>query len=379
MRETNGTPWTTSELPFSVSIREARLVALSTPIELGARFPGLAEAPIWGDGAWLAMPVHDDGVVVGAVGAIFDQSRSFDQDYLMAAQRAGDRLGALLGEEQVRRVSASRRLDRTTRAALARLQAVTAALAGAATVQEVSDVVLSNAVEALGASSGGLSLRRGESVVVVSSENYPKQLIDAYREQPLWADMPSPTVIRSGEPLFMESAADWADRYPAVHASADFVFETATAIAPITGHDEVLGALALSFAQPRVFSADERNLPFVLRPGNVSNLATKQPVGIVGVDLVVGPLALAPKALLHVRLERQVGVAVEPPPVDLGERLPDGAEAAHALVDDLLELGEAALLRGGVLPGSEGDGHGAASVLRPVTTLQVFLLALLGK
>lgn len=104
MRETNGTPWTTSELPFSVSIREARLVALSTPIELGARFPGLAEAPIWGDGAWLAMPVHDDGVVVGAVGAIFDQSRSFDQDYLMAAQRAGDRLGALLGEEQVRRV-----------------------------------------------------------------------------------------------------------------------------------------------------------------------------------------------------------------------------------------------------------------------------------
>lgn len=144
------------------------------------------------------------------------------------------------------------------------LQAVTAALAGAFTREQVADIVLHQGRNALGAAAGSVFLLTDDSTVseleVVAHAGYDPTVMARYQRVPLSAPVPNATVVRQGQPEWLQSAHDWERHYPESAAvNAQMGFEAAAAIPLITG-GRTLGAIGLSFVGPRVFSEEDRGL-----------------------------------------------------------------------------------------------------------------------
>jgi serine phosphatase RsbU (regulator of sigma subunit) len=155
---------------------------------------------------------------------------------------------------EVERLTALQRI--THRAA--RLQQVTAALARARTPEDVAGVVVSEGVDALGATGGSMLLPApdGEHVVVPGAVGYGEDLIDALREERLDAPLPAATALRTGEPVWLESQEERDRAFPALQG-----FEAATVAmcaVPLAVGRRTLGALRFSFASRRLFDDDER-------------------------------------------------------------------------------------------------------------------------
>ncbi len=140
----------------------------------------------------------------------------------------------------------------------ARLQQVTAALARARTPQDVADVVVSEGVDALGATGGSMLLPApdGEHVVVPGAVGYGEELVDALREERLDTPLPAATALRTGEPVWLESQEERDRAFPALRG-----FEATTVAMcalPLTAGNRTLGALRFSFSSRRLFDTDER-------------------------------------------------------------------------------------------------------------------------
>ena len=140
----------------------------------------------------------------------------------------------------------------------ARLQQVTAALARARTPEDVAGVVVSEGVDALGATGGSMLLPApdGEHVVVPGAVGYGEELVDALREERLDAPLPAATALRTGEPVWLESQEERDRAFPALRG-----FEAATVAMcalPLTVGSRTLGALRFSFSARRLFDEDER-------------------------------------------------------------------------------------------------------------------------
>jgi serine phosphatase RsbU (regulator of sigma subunit) len=161
---------------------------------------------------------------------------------------------------EVRRLSSAQRAgDRA-----ARLQRVTAALARTRTPEDVAAVVVSEGVDALGASGGGLLLPApdGLHIAVPGVVGYEGGLVDALREELLDAPLPAATALRTGEPVWLESREDRDREFPALHG-----FEAATismCAVPLEVTGRVLGALRFSFDVRKLFDEDERGFVLAL-------------------------------------------------------------------------------------------------------------------
>jgi serine phosphatase RsbU (regulator of sigma subunit)/anti-sigma regulatory factor (Ser/Thr protein kinase) len=155
---------------------------------------------------------------------------------------------------EVERLAALQRV--TDRAA--RSQQVMAALARARTPEDVAAVVVSEGVDALGATGGGMLLPApdGEHVVVPGAVGYGEELVDALREERLDAPLPAATALRTGEAVWLESQDERDRVFPALRG-----FEGATVAMcalPLTVGGRTLGALRFSFSSRRLFDEDER-------------------------------------------------------------------------------------------------------------------------
>ena len=165
----------------------------------------------------------------------------------------------LLVEEIRRLASAQRVSDRA-----ARLQRVTAALARTTTPEDVAAVVVSEGVDALGASGGGMLLPApdGEHLAVPAAVGYGTELVDALREERLDAPLPAATALRTGLPVWLESREERDREFPALRG-----FEGTTismCAVPLVVGDRILGALRFSFAVRRLFDRDERDFVLAL-------------------------------------------------------------------------------------------------------------------
>ncbi len=196
------------------------------------------------------------------------QHRSFRQWYINALatqlRAAGERrtpppletfeehLLADFGEQATARANLER---------IASLQGVTAALAGTTTVIDVATVVIDEGVRALGAVSGGLLLRdRTGRLTVPSSVGYDRSLIETLLNDPKQSELPAPTAVRTGRPVWIESPQDRNERFRAL---VEIEPHTAALCAvPLHVRGETVGALRFSFADPRLF--DEYEQRFVL-------------------------------------------------------------------------------------------------------------------
>lgn len=162
--------------------------------------------------------------------------------------------------EEVQRLAALQRATNRT----ARLQQVTAALARARTPEDVAGVVVSEGVDALGATGGSLLLPAadGEHLSVPGAVGYGVELVDALREERLDAPLPAATALSSGEPVWLESQDERDARFPMLQG-----FEAATVAmcaVPLVVGGRTLGALRFSFGSRRLFDDDERTFVLAL-------------------------------------------------------------------------------------------------------------------
>ena len=132
-------------------------------------------------------------------------------------------------------------------------------LSAALTEEEVVTAILEGAAPLVGASAGVVGLVRGELVEIVGEIGYPEGRIAPWQSFPVAASLPISDVIRTAEPAYCGSAAERDRRWP-VDWKVDLRETHALVVLPLVGRSAVLGAVALSFAEDRSFSATEREL-----------------------------------------------------------------------------------------------------------------------
>lgn len=143
------------------------------------------------------------------------------------------------------------------------LASVISRLASAVRTADVAEIIVEAGNTALEAHSGGLWRISDDrtSLVLARSTNYPPEALERVRTLPLRAGIPIADAVLAKQPVWLASRAEYERRYPASEARTREVspIEYATAALPIMLDDEVLGVLALTFAEVRQFDADERS------------------------------------------------------------------------------------------------------------------------
>jgi GAF domain-containing protein len=139
---------------------------------------------------------------------------------------------------------------------LPRLQAITAALAAAASEAGAAEVVLDQVLPAIGADAGLLAVVGEEGALrVVGAAGYG-ELADQWHVIPLDAGLPLSEAARTGEAVWVSTGEERVLSFPASRAIP--VVHQALAALPLELEGRVEGVLGLSFTEPRAFSADDR-------------------------------------------------------------------------------------------------------------------------
>ncbi|HEX5511343.1 MAG TPA: GAF domain-containing protein, partial [Actinomycetales bacterium] len=156
-------------------------------------------------------------------------------------------------------------LDHLRRAAQrsARLQPVTAALAGATTEEEVARIVVEEAVSAMGATAVSLMTRDPETGLlhVPGQVGFPADFHSNLTQQELEERGPASEALRTGEPVWVRSSQE-AAQYPVIGKLEPNT--SAVCGIPLTVSGHVVGALRLSFEVPQLFEADDRTFLMAL-------------------------------------------------------------------------------------------------------------------
>jgi serine phosphatase RsbU (regulator of sigma subunit) len=145
----------------------------------------------------------------------------------------------------------------------ARLYTVAAALATAASPEEVAAAVLDQGVAELGASGGGILLATdADRLALPAAGEYDESVLARLRTEPRDAHLPAATALRTGEPVWLESRQECDERFPELtRLEPSTVALTAV---PLEVKGRRLGALRFSFTQARLFDEDERRFVLAL-------------------------------------------------------------------------------------------------------------------
>ncbi|HEX5535245.1 MAG TPA: SpoIIE family protein phosphatase [Actinomycetales bacterium] len=156
-------------------------------------------------------------------------------------------------------------LDHLRRAAQrsARLQPVTAALAGATTEQEVARIVVEEAVSAMGATAASVMTRDPETGLlhVPGQVGFPADFHSNLTQQQLEEHGPASEALRTGEAVWVRSSQE-AAHYPVIQRLEPGTSAVCGIPLKVAGH--VVGALRLSFEAPQLFEVDDRTFLLAL-------------------------------------------------------------------------------------------------------------------
>ncbi|HEY3445389.1 MAG TPA: GAF domain-containing protein [Myxococcales bacterium] len=199
------------------------------------RGPGLGDE-LWLEGS--AYPLHGaDGAIVG----------------LAAMLRPVD--------------EAQQRAERTD-SRLARLQEISGELARALTPEEVAKTVLERVREAAGAQACAVGQQSGpDEARLVATAGLSEVALEPWRRFRLAPGLPATEVFSTLRPVWLESMADAEARFPLAMARAVHLGCEAHAILPMLVEGRCLGALVLSFTEPRRFLEEDKEFLTALAEG----------------------------------------------------------------------------------------------------------------
>jgi signal transduction histidine kinase len=163
-----------------------------------------------------------------------------------------------LDAERRARGAAERHADR-----MQRLARVAAALSRAATAKDVAEVIVQEAKEAIGADSGGVWLldETDNLRLLALVPNRPDGLRERFLSFSVDSENPLCLAVRLGEPVWIESWNDYAQRFPESEArvrAAPDPKPTAFGCLPLRFEHETVGGISFSFFRPHQFHPDDR-------------------------------------------------------------------------------------------------------------------------
>jgi len=149
---------------------------------------------------------------------------------------------------------AERAMDRT-----ARLQALTESFSAALTVERVAQTVLITPFVHAKATGVWLKSPDGNAIELVASRGFSPESKKAFQQLDIDAQAPVADAVRTGEPVWLESCALYAAKFPALEAAGlSRVSESAIAYLPLATGGAVLGALSFSFSNVNELDQQER-------------------------------------------------------------------------------------------------------------------------
>ncbi len=149
---------------------------------------------------------------------------------------------------------------------MASLQGITAALSEALTPVQVAKIIVEQGVPAVGAAGGVVTHLNedGTELEILHFAGYSPQLMEQWgRRFPVSTPAPLAEVTQTGEPVFIESLAELAGRYPAM-TQRRVSENQAFAALPLNLEGKTIGGIGLSFAEPQIFNEDEREFMLTL-------------------------------------------------------------------------------------------------------------------
>ncbi|MEO7966357.1 MAG: PAS domain-containing protein, partial [Gemmatimonadaceae bacterium] len=247
--------------PLTFAVRQGRPLWIGSREEMSRRFPEFAEAAqIVPTGSWgvipFVVPAAGGIPVVGALGLNFT-----GENAAPASDRRLAETIAALGASALERVRLYE-VERSARIRTERLQRVTAALSRSVTANEVSEIMMAEGIELLGASGAVLALRTedGSTLEIRDSRGIHDSVIAAWRHVPIDAPLPLAESTRNASLIHIESREVFAARYPALATHLNDRGIEASVILPLVSAGNALGACGFDFESRRSLNADERDL-----------------------------------------------------------------------------------------------------------------------
>jgi signal transduction histidine kinase len=251
-------------VPHADAVRTGAAVWLETQADWDRRYSsGAPFHAATGYEAAVSMPLVGRERIEGVLGLSFAGPRAFDAEdralLLTIGRQAAQALerARLYEAERAARTRAERAADR-----MARLLAVTAALARATTREEVAETALREGIASVGAVAGGLGVLAdgGASIERLAMFGYPEEIVEGTRFVPLDALGPIATTARTGAAVWLETNEELFSRYPqlgAIPARRQF---GATVSVPLAVGGQIIGVMSLRFAEERPFDSAARDL-----------------------------------------------------------------------------------------------------------------------
>ena len=159
----------------------------------------------------------------------------------------------------------------STRAA--KLLSVTTALSEATTADEVTSVFLNQGLAVLEAPRGVLVSGDGTRQMVLSLKGYAPELEAYARTLTPDADVPAMIALRTGEAIWLASAEEYRERFPAAFARFGALGEMQAHVALRLMHqDDIVGAMSLSFPATSAFGVTDRAFTLLLAQATAAAL-----------------------------------------------------------------------------------------------------------
>lgn len=144
------------------------------------------------------------------------------------------------------------------------LQEVTAALSQAQTEEEVANVVLGKGLDVVGSVRGILARVDGERFEMIRASGYQPEMKERILRMTFANESPLTHAVRSAEPLWLGSPEEHLARFPMIYQQLGIPASQASVAVPLHHRGEMVGALAMFFADSSGFCAVKRAFTLLL-------------------------------------------------------------------------------------------------------------------
>ena len=184
-------------------------------------------------------------------------------------EQANDDMQSTLVEvEEAREVATEAvRRERAARNRAEQLEQLSAELSVAATPDAVIEAVIRHAEGAfMHGARTVIALRNDilDEVELVKTINMPQEVFERWRHIPLSMPTPLTEAVLTGEPIFLESENEWAERYPSLVPLSETPGFASRMALPLLAAGRCIGAMAVSFNEQRQFTPEEREFALTI-------------------------------------------------------------------------------------------------------------------
>ncbi|HVG34187.1 MAG TPA: PAS domain S-box protein [Pyrinomonadaceae bacterium] len=190
-----------------------------------------------------------------------EKSRAHTPEDLALAENLADRAALAVDNARLFRAEQqTRQAAERTSNLLMRLQTVSSSLSQALTPQQVTEAVIEQGLNSLGAHAGTVVVlsEGGTELEIVGTLGFTPEVAERWQRFPLSAQVPIADAARSNMPVLIECFDLYRDQYPSIGPLASITGTQSLIAFPLIVEGRTTGALGLSFPRAQSFSEDDR-------------------------------------------------------------------------------------------------------------------------